>query len=102
MTGLQPPDFVVDIKRYGTETVKDTNTAIRTELPLFMAMINKAGYKPAATATEKNVTKTPTKWTGAKTGLYKCQHCDEAGHGYVDCPFKSECLSCKIKAHPYR
>ena len=53
MTGLQPPDFVVDIKRYGTETVKDTNTAIRTELPLFMVMVNKVSYKPAATATEK-------------------------------------------------
>ena len=29
ITGLQPPDFVADIRRYGTETVKNTNTAIR-------------------------------------------------------------------------
>ena len=51
MTGLQPPNFVVDIKRYGTDSVRDTNTAIRAELPLFMAMVNNAGYKPVATAT---------------------------------------------------
>ena len=101
ISGIQPSAFVVDIKRYGTETVNDTNKVIQLHLPKFQQLVNMGGYTSNIKPVELTITKIPQKSIGAKNGGQKCQHCDQPGHGYLDCPSKAECLRCKTAAHPY-
>ena len=65
LAGIQPLYFVCDLKRFDTRTVKDTFDAIRKELLLFQARVNKGGYSTAVKALDKIVNKSPR--NGMKT-----------------------------------
>ena len=71
ISGIQPPAFVVDIKRYGTENVNDTNKVI-LHLPIFKTLANMGRYTPHVKPVELTIMKTPQKLIGANTGGQEC------------------------------
>ena len=87
--------------RHRTKTVKDTQRAMTSELPLFQDMVNKGCYNPVIKPAEKIVTKSPTPARTGPYGLLPYQNCDKPGHGWRDCPEKDKCLKCKTAAHKY-
>ena len=64
---IKPPDYVCYLKRYDTETDKDTFDPIRKELTLLRARVNKGGYNPAVKVADKLATKSPQQWNCVKT-----------------------------------
>ena len=72
ISGIQPPAYVINIERHGTETVDATNKVIHHYLPNFQAIVNMGGYTSNAKTVELTIMATPQKSIRAMTGGQKC------------------------------